>query len=240
MFFPRQTACDSPNSEPSQVPRQLRMRGPIRACETARHSDCGCRLATCLLAACARIERLARTRIPVPSRSRCHANLARVGRSVRASEACGVRLQARDASARGLLSDRTAHLDSDAGAEPNHKLLMHDSPPCVKASNNFSLGASFGLRALAAPGHLLSRAPSRKPRTAASLVLAAALAALGLLRVCPGTDAQMAITNSAPTIFTLATSYIDTPTSYAITYAATYGSNIADWSTAAVSNIHRP
>jgi hypothetical protein len=118
---------------------------------------------------------------------------------------------------------------------------MHDSPPCVKASKAFGLGASFGLGALAVPGLLSSRAPSRKPRTAASLVLAAALAALGLL--CPGTGAQTAI-NTAPapeqTIFTLATSYIDTPMSYAETHAATYGSNIDDWSPAAVSNIHRP
>ena len=160
---------------------------------------------------------------------------------IRACEACGVRLQVGQASARGLLSDRTADFDSNSGAEPNHRVPMHDSPPCVKASNNFSLGASFGLGALAAPGHLLSRAPSRKPRTAASLVLAAALAALGLL--CPGTDAQTAINTAPapePTIFTLATSYIDTPMSYAETHAATYGSNIDDWSPAAVSNIHRP
>ena len=118
---------------------------------------------------------------------------------------------------------------------------MHDSPPCVKASKAFGLGASFGLGALAVPGLLSSRAPSRKPRTAAGLVLAAALAALGLL--CPGTDAQTAINTAPapePTIFTLSTSYIDTPTSYAETYAATCGSNIDDWSKAAVSNIHRP
>jgi hypothetical protein len=134
--------------------------------------------------------------------------------------------KARHVSPCGLRSDRAARTDSDSGAEPNHELPMRDCPSCVKASKAFGLGASFGLGARAAPRLLFSRAPSRKPRTAASLVFAAALAALGLL--CPGTDAQTAITDTAPTIFSLASSYIGSPTSYAV------------WSTVAVSNIHRP
>jgi hypothetical protein len=115
-------------------------------------------------------------------------------------------------------------------AEPSQMRHAHDGPPrgaapCVKAPKALGLGPSFVVGALAMPGLLLRRTPSRKPRTAASLVFAAALAALGLL--CPGADALTAITNW---------NIAEAVTAWTGGDATTYG-NIVEWNTAAVTSM---